>query len=81
MDIEWARDGDDGKPYIARARPETVAPQMAADVTIMRSVVPLFASCLSTCGVFIVEFLNLTRWLSNLTNVTCVARCMLQSTI
>ena len=24
MDIEWARDGDDGKLYIVRARPETV---------------------------------------------------------
>merc|ERR1712176_921660 len=27
MDIEWARDGDDGKLYIAQARPETVASQ------------------------------------------------------
>ena len=24
MDIEWARDGDDGKLYIVQARPETV---------------------------------------------------------
>jgi pyruvate,water dikinase len=27
MDIEWARDGDDGKLYIVQARPETVASQ------------------------------------------------------
>merc|ERR1719419_84913 len=27
MDIEWARDGDDGKIYIVQARPETVASQ------------------------------------------------------
>ena len=24
MDIEWAKDGDDGKLYIVQARPETV---------------------------------------------------------
>ncbi len=24
MDIEWAKDGDDGKIYIVQARPETV---------------------------------------------------------
>jgi len=27
MDIEWAKDGDDGKLYIVQARPETVASQ------------------------------------------------------
>ena len=27
MDIEWCRDGDDGKLYIVQARPETVASQ------------------------------------------------------
>ncbi|WP_346840101.1 phosphoenolpyruvate synthase [Microbulbifer sp. SAOS-129_SWC] len=27
MDIEWARDGDDGKLYLVQARPETVASQ------------------------------------------------------
>ena len=29
MDIEWAKDGDDGKIYIIQARPETVASQRA----------------------------------------------------
>ncbi|WP_291859038.1 phosphoenolpyruvate synthase [Bradyrhizobium sp.] len=32
MDIEWARDGVDGKLYIIQARPETVASQRSADV-------------------------------------------------
>eukprot|EP00933_Yihiella_yeosuensis_P070209 TRINITY_DN778_c0_g1_i1.p1 TRINITY_DN778_c0_g1~~TRINITY_DN778_c0_g1_i1.p1 ORF type:complete len:904 (+),score=274.62 TRINITY_DN778_c0_g1_i1:80-2791(+) len=32
MDIEWARDGDDGKLYIVQARPETVASQRKAGV-------------------------------------------------
>ena len=27
MDIEWARDGDDGQLYIVQARPETVQSQ------------------------------------------------------
>jgi pyruvate,water dikinase len=27
MDIEWAKDGEDGKLYIVQARPETVAPR------------------------------------------------------
>ena len=27
MDIEWAKDGIDGKLYIIQARPETVASQ------------------------------------------------------
>ena len=31
MDIEWAKDGDDGKLYIVQARPETVASQRRAD--------------------------------------------------
>ena len=30
MDIEWARDGEDGKLYIVQARPETVASQRGA---------------------------------------------------
>lgn len=30
MDIEWAKDGEDGKLYIVQARPETVASQRAA---------------------------------------------------
>ena len=32
MDIEWAKDGSDGKLYIIQARPETVASQRAPDV-------------------------------------------------
>ena len=32
MDIEWAKDGSDGKLYIIQARPETVASQRSADV-------------------------------------------------
>ena len=31
MDIEWAKDGEDGKLYIVQARPETVASQRKAD--------------------------------------------------
>ena len=31
MDIEWAKDGDDGQLYIVQARPETVASQQDAD--------------------------------------------------
>ena len=31
MDIEWAKDGTDGKLYIIQARPETVASQRSAD--------------------------------------------------
>src|SRR5271169_742590 len=31
MDIEWAKDGEDGKIYIVQARPETVASQRKAD--------------------------------------------------
>ena len=31
MDIEWAKDGEDGKLYIVQARPETVASQRAAE--------------------------------------------------
>ena len=30
MDIEWAKDGEDGKLYIVQARPETVASQREA---------------------------------------------------
>ena len=30
MDIEWAKDGVDGKLYIVQARPETVASQRRA---------------------------------------------------
>ncbi len=32
MDIEWAKDGDDGKIYIVQARPETVKSRTAANV-------------------------------------------------
>lgn len=32
MDIEWAKDGSDGKLYIIQARPETVASQRLPDV-------------------------------------------------
>jgi len=32
MDIEWAKDGDDGKLYIVQARPETVASQKKVGV-------------------------------------------------
>jgi len=32
MDIEWAKDGNDGKLYIIQARPETVASQRSPDV-------------------------------------------------
>jgi pyruvate, water dikinase len=31
MDIEWAKDGEDGKLYIVQARPETVASQRVAE--------------------------------------------------
>jgi pyruvate,water dikinase len=31
MDIEWAKDGDDGRLYIVQARPETVASQRQAE--------------------------------------------------
>ena len=31
MDVEWAKDGDDGRLYIVQARPETVASQRTAD--------------------------------------------------
>jgi pyruvate,water dikinase len=30
MDIEWGKDGDDGKLYILQARPETVKSQQPA---------------------------------------------------
>lgn len=33
MDIEWAKDGDDGKLYIVQARPETVKSRSNANVT------------------------------------------------
>ncbi len=32
MDIEWAKDGDDGRIYIVQARPETVKSRVAANV-------------------------------------------------
>ncbi|SDX11401.1 phosphoenolpyruvate synthase [Marinobacter mobilis] len=32
MDIEWAKDGDDGKIYIVQARPETVKSRSSANV-------------------------------------------------
>ncbi len=32
MDIEWARDGDDGKLYIVQARPETVKSQQRGSI-------------------------------------------------
>jgi len=32
MDIEWAKDGDDGKLYVVQARPETVASQKKVGV-------------------------------------------------
>lgn len=32
MDIEWAKDGEDGKLYIVQARPETVASRRAPDL-------------------------------------------------
>ncbi|MCJ1886013.1 phosphoenolpyruvate synthase [Pseudomonas sp. LA21] len=32
MDIEWAKDGDDGKLYIVQARPETVKSRVSATV-------------------------------------------------
>ncbi len=36
MDIEWGKDGIDGKIYILQARPETVKSQQAASTTIER---------------------------------------------
>ncbi|MEO5344667.1 MAG: PEP-utilizing enzyme, partial [Gammaproteobacteria bacterium SHHR-1] len=33
MDIEWAKDGDDGKLYIVQARPETVHSQQLSEET------------------------------------------------
>ena len=45
MDIEWAKDGEDGKLYIVQARPETVASRRAPDrletFTLSHSGVPL----------------------------------------
>jgi pyruvate, water dikinase len=32
MDIEWAKDGEDGRLYIVQARPETVASQRSAEM-------------------------------------------------
>lgn len=32
MDIEWAKDGEDGELYIVQARPETVASQVSTDL-------------------------------------------------
>src|SRR5690606_39306335 len=32
MDIEWAKDGDDGQLYIVQARPETVKSRSSANV-------------------------------------------------
>src|SRR5690606_12705093 len=32
MDIEWAKDGDDGQLYIVQARPETVKSQASGNV-------------------------------------------------
>src|SRR5690606_450750 len=32
MDIEWAKDGDDGRIYIVQARPETVKSRSSANV-------------------------------------------------
>jgi pyruvate,water dikinase len=32
MDIEWARDGEDGRLYVLQARPETVRSQMSGNV-------------------------------------------------
>ncbi|MDX9874611.1 MAG: phosphoenolpyruvate synthase [Spongiibacteraceae bacterium] len=32
MDIEWAKDGDDGKLYIVQARPETVKSRVASNI-------------------------------------------------
>jgi len=34
MDIEWAKDGDDGRLYVVQARPETVASQRSASFEI-----------------------------------------------
>lgn len=34
MDIEWAKDGEDGKIYIVQARPETVASQKPAAIAV-----------------------------------------------
>ena len=33
MDIEWAKDGEDGRLYIVQARPETVASQRRAEAS------------------------------------------------
>src|SRR6516162_6528934 len=37
MDIEWAKDGEDGRLYIVQARPETAASQRASDAFEMHS--------------------------------------------
>ena len=36
MDIEWAKDGDDGRLYIVQARPETVASRLGAEIETYR---------------------------------------------
>ena len=36
MDIEWAKDGNDGKLYIVQARPETVQSKIAGEATIQK---------------------------------------------
>merc|ERR1719281_2023848 len=47
MDIEWARDGDDGKLYIVQARPETVASQKKVGVIEDYKMLDKTTECLS----------------------------------
>src|SRR5271170_6648327 len=47
MDIEWAKDGEDGKLYIVQARPETVASRRAAgafETYALKAVGPVLAT-------------------------------------
>lgn len=37
MDIEWAKDGIDGQIYVVQARPETVASQKPAEITVFET--------------------------------------------
>lgn len=37
MDVEWAKDGIDGRIYIVQARPETVASQKPAELTVFET--------------------------------------------
>jgi phosphoenolpyruvate synthase/pyruvate phosphate dikinase len=48
MDIEWAKDGEDGKLYIVQARPKTVAScraPVAFETYALKAICPISATC------------------------------------